>query len=993
ASSSWGRNTVFDHIGQDINHQLASPNDFQAMFAYYGPLSNTPYGSPSADIGLPGPRTYDVWTLAGTQFAGVAVLHADKSPNDPIHDKTKLVTTLCKGADQARFLSNSSNFPYNPSVMTQKYLEYMISGHPDQTHAELVGKDENGWPNAYANTFGSDPGGFMGTQGFGPYTLAPGDSIRIVLAEAVAGISREKIYEVAKNWFVNNTSEFILPDGYKNGSTTTDRNEYKNAWVFSGKDSLFQTFRRAIENFNSNYNLPQPPPPPENFTVSSGGDRIRLSWSSNAETWPNFNGYRIFRAVEKTDTTFEKIFECDKIGVVNYFEDKTAERGYNYYYYVQTKDDGSTNPGDPNLNIPAGEPLASSKYYTMTAKPASFLPLNAGDFYSHQSGDWNDINTWEQYSGSAWEYPSPHIPSYSDSSISILSGHTITVSASDTVDQLKIIGGTVIINKDAILHIKNGNEADLVVKGFIKNSGQITKDDSALIQFGENGKYFHQQDGGIIPVAKWDIGSICQFDSIKSTVPLNINQNFDNFIWDCPSQSNDINLGWNNIIIHGDINIKNTGSGELQMCSPAEDSTASITINGDVIQSDGQFTANGSDNPNTSVGINQDGNINLTGGSFSIGQGSQGGSGTTEWHLFGDDFSITNTTIQNSNPFGAKFIFAYSGTQTLAIGEGNHIISLPIEVSNGTTFRIGDKALEGSGIFILNSGATMEIIQAGGLDSTIKTTGEKFFSKGANYAFKGSAPQLSGHSVPDTVNNLMIDNEEGITLSGNIVVNGTLELKRGSISLGSNSLSYGVNSTLKYSGLFEQTTTDAEFPLLNGPKNVTITNPIGTKLHDSRIITGILNCSGKLFLGNNNLLADSVSTIISVTNQYIETNGIGALKLTSPSWQRLFPVGTSKAYAPVWITNAGVVDTISVSVMDDNSKAVGGGRVKAKWKMSENILGDGNYTLRFGWPPSIEDSVFNVNWPSYARIYRLLDTTEVGTGSYSRTGGGDTQHR
>jgi hypothetical protein len=196
-----------------------------------------------------------------------------------------------------------------------------------------------------------------------------------VTAEAVAGISWNKGCEVAKNWFTNNTSAFILPAGFKNGSSTTDRNEYKNAWVFSGKDSLFQTFRRALANYNSNYAIVNPPPPPDKFLVNSGGDRIKISWSASAEGSPHFDGYRLYRSEGKTDTTYDLIFECGK--GVNSYDDQSAKRGFNYYYYIQSKDDGSTNPGDVALNIPAGEPLVSSRYYTMTNNPA-YLTRPAG---------------------------------------------------------------------------------------------------------------------------------------------------------------------------------------------------------------------------------------------------------------------------------------------------------------------------------------------------------------------------------------------------------------------------------------------------------------------------------------------------------------------------------------------------------------------------------------------------------------------------------------
>ena len=50
--------------------------------------------------------------------------------------------------------------------------------------------------------------------------------------------------------------------------------------------------------------------------------------------------------------------------MVHTFDDTTALRGRNYYYYVVSKDDGSRNDVSP------GVPLVSSKYLTMTNTPA-----------------------------------------------------------------------------------------------------------------------------------------------------------------------------------------------------------------------------------------------------------------------------------------------------------------------------------------------------------------------------------------------------------------------------------------------------------------------------------------------------------------------------------------------------------------------------------------------------------------------------------------------
>ena len=72
----------------------------------------------------------------------------------------------------------------------------MTVGDPDLSQAEIVG-------NSNANQFndprtGSNPGGTSQGIGFGPYTLEHGDSIRIVLVEAVAGLSKEMCYLVPK---------------------------------------------------------------------------------------------------------------------------------------------------------------------------------------------------------------------------------------------------------------------------------------------------------------------------------------------------------------------------------------------------------------------------------------------------------------------------------------------------------------------------------------------------------------------------------------------------------------------------------------------------------------------------------------------------------------------------------------------------------------------------------------------------------------------------
>ncbi|MGH7452857.1 MAG: hypothetical protein ACRENG_16025, partial [bacterium] len=349
---NWGRNTVHDVVGQNPN---APGFEFRAIYSWYGPHSR----SSVDDWGAPNPND---GRLAGVQYIGNVVLHADKSATDKSDDLFQPKTTMYLSADRGEYSGSTTNFlgpssnQFDADLMSAKYRA-MSAGHPAKTHAQEVG-------NGFANLFGTDLGGYEQAQGFGPYDLEPGDSIRIVIAEAVAGISRQKSVEVGTNWYKwhSNTGNPTLT--LPNGLTTTDFNEYKKQWVQTGKDSLFQTFRRAISNFRNNYDIPQPPPPPRIFEVQSGGDRVVLTWSDNAESWPNFKGYRIYRAIAKPDTFYQQIFETQVPNIVHRFDDTSPRRGFDYYYYIESFDDGSTNDVNPDVS------LVSSRFYTKTSEPA-----------------------------------------------------------------------------------------------------------------------------------------------------------------------------------------------------------------------------------------------------------------------------------------------------------------------------------------------------------------------------------------------------------------------------------------------------------------------------------------------------------------------------------------------------------------------------------------------------------------------------------------------
>src|SRR5882762_7565313 len=60
----------------------------------------------------------------------------------------------------------------------------------------------------------------------------------------------------------------------------------------------------------------------------------------------------------------------------------------------------------------------------------------SGDFRSRQNGNWNSTSSWERFNGTIWVGPAPSIPTSADGTTTIQNGHTITVTANTTNDQV-----------------------------------------------------------------------------------------------------------------------------------------------------------------------------------------------------------------------------------------------------------------------------------------------------------------------------------------------------------------------------------------------------------------------------------------------------------------------------------------------------------------------------------------------------------------------------
>ena len=352
--TGWGMNTMNDARGDGVKIDPDNPDNLRFQYVWHGKFP--PFTGGYDNIGGP------IWIaatnvaagdtvgrLGAYQFAGVLTLHADVSATDKNDDPLQPKTTSWEGSDDPL---TSGNDAFNKTKMTDEY-GWMSKGHRSPRHADQV--EPSGLP-GFLSPSGDPalgtPGGHSFCNGYGPYTLAPGDSVRIVFAEVVSGISRELA-----------TTAGIQ---YKRSARTPADALIKNQIVFQGRDSLFHSIRRAMANFQSGYDIPEAPLPPKVFNVNGLSDKISLTWETYSDPGPAIEGFEIYRAVGKYDSTYYLIHTATT--TERSYEDYTAIRGLPYYYYIVSVGSESENTG-VGLT-PAGK-LRSSRYYTQTYNEAT----------------------------------------------------------------------------------------------------------------------------------------------------------------------------------------------------------------------------------------------------------------------------------------------------------------------------------------------------------------------------------------------------------------------------------------------------------------------------------------------------------------------------------------------------------------------------------------------------------------------------------------------
>ena len=349
-------------------------------------------------------------------YQGWAILHADKSAADDSDDPEQPRMTGYYDSE-AQFMRRPA-YELTPEQQNQFYtmmeqgvgaVPGIVGEHPLMTGPDIIPNTIHELPmddqavlygNPYVYSWTGGPAWStyipIGIFTVGPYTLAPGESIRVVWAHVRGSMSPQKAWEIGKKWKNNELTLADAPDtqlpphaqliydewGYD------ENDQVKDMWVSTGRDSMFATTHAAQWAVEHDYQVPVPPPAPS-IQVSSEADAILVEWGSEAESTADLVGYRVYRTVgspyysERNNRVvgdYELIYEAPK-GTFSY-RDRTPQRGFNYYYFVTAYDDGS----HPETGYPGGvsgvaKSLESGKWlnYTRTDMGAARLKRVYGD--------------------------------------------------------------------------------------------------------------------------------------------------------------------------------------------------------------------------------------------------------------------------------------------------------------------------------------------------------------------------------------------------------------------------------------------------------------------------------------------------------------------------------------------------------------------------------------------------------------------------------------
>lgn len=518
-------------------------------------------------------------------------------------------------------------------------------------------------------------------------------------------------------------------------------------------------------------------------------------------------------------------------------------------------------------------------------------------YYSRQSGNWNDNNTWSLISHTGT--PAPTAPA-ALANVIIGNGHTVTSTTSlDLAANLNIT-----INSGGTLVLQNGNTPTNIISNFTVN-GTLRLEGGDLnvtsplsnLNFNNGSTYVHARNGGTVPTATWQLNSTCEITGVTNIMPTGFGgQNFGNLTWNCSNQS--VYCAFNaDFNIQGTFRVLNSHDGSSPLGIAISDSnTQDYTVTTQHFVMDNLTPNRAAFYPYAGSVTNRTGTLAVT-GYLTIKSGNitgvLGGIGTSRIIMQGS----TNTTFD----FDASFTFYNiavwkvevnkSGGAKVTFTNPSNFVSWPaasgtpvsiLDIQSGTAeipanTTLNTSVIQGSGT--LTMGANANLLLDNKNPSYNNTfSGNLNAPDNSTVTFNTSIPQNIFIPTTGTYGSIRINStSHDINLFANLTLKGTFWDETGKFKHN--------NYTVTFAGTTPQTIRGiVEFYNFNINNNTSLFDA-GTQV---RFI-------GQLSIDNDKYLSIGAGTLFAVytpssmpsinggINKYIVTDGPGEIKIRNES--------------------------------------------------------------------------------------------------------------
>lgn len=395
---------------------------------------------------------------------------------------------------------------------------------------------------------------------------------------------------------------------------------------------------------------------------------------------------------------------------------------------------------------------------------ASVTPAAPTPYRSLASGNWNATATWERSTdgGTSW-VAAIATPTDADGAITVRNGHTVTVSASVSADEVTVeSSGTLSVSGSQTLTIANGSGTDLTVNGTLAIAGTIAGAGSisvpgSTVQINEGGW------GG--NTNTYTYGSSAELIFNNTSGPYGVNSDFN--AW--PSTS-----GPQTVIVKngGGISL-NTARTVGTSFKVGEGTTTGATTNGNLtVNGTCEITAGGFFTGGAFYGSSSTLKIN-TGGSYGRGD---------EWSATSDQGYPHHVQISGSTSYD----LSNGGVGTARQMAGNLTIDL------GSTLTMGSMTAGLTVLGNVSNTGTLSLSAAVGGDIAVGgnwTRASTFNSNERQVEFNGSSNQTITVTGGETFDYLRVNKSGGsLVLANSITIDNSLTLTSGNIDAGSNTV-------------------------------------------------------------------------------------------------------------------------------------------------------------------------------------------------------------